>query len=117
MRKYNNEKTTIDGITFDSKLEAERFQQLTMLVKAEIIDNLKLQPEFQISQGWVNPETGEKIRSRFYKGDFMYRDIPLNRIVVEDTKGMETAEFRLKWDLVRSQYPEYEFRKVTKEMI
>lgn len=115
MTKYHAQKTEVNGITFDSKLESDRYQQLMLLVKAEIIDNLKLQPEFQISQGWVNPETGEKIRSRFYKGDFMYHDIPLNRVIVEDTKGMETAEFRLKWDLVRSQYPEYEFRKVTRE--
>jgi len=113
--KYGAKKTTVDGITFDSKLEAERFQQLRLLEKAGEITGLVLQPEFQILQGWVHPETGEKTKSRFYIGDFRYIDNATNKMVVEDTKGMETPEFRLKWDLVRSQYPQYEFRKITRE--
>jgi len=117
MTKYHARKTEVNGITFDSKLEADRFEQLLWLEKGGAIRDLKLQPEFQISQGWVNPETGEKIKSRFYKGDFMYCDLERERIIVEDTKGMETAEFRLKWDLVKSQYPQYEFRKVTRDMV
>lgn len=117
MRKYNNEKTTIDGITFDSKIESERYKQLMLLERAGEIQALRLQPEFQILQGWVDCETGEKTRSRFYVGDFMYIDKNAERIIVEDVKGMETAEFRLKWDLVRSQYPQYEFRKVTRNDI
>lgn len=117
MTKYNAKKTTVNGITFDSKLEAERFEQLLLLEKAGEIDDLKLQPEFQINQGWKHPETGEKIHSRFYVGDFQYHDLRSEKVVVEDVKGMETAEFRLKWDLVRSQYPGFEFRKVTKKEI
>ena len=30
-RKYHNKKTVIDGIKFDSKLEAERYAQLKMM--------------------------------------------------------------------------------------
>ena len=115
MTKYHAKKTQVNGITFDSKIEAERYQQLMLLQKAGEIQALHLQPEFQILRGWVDCETGEKIRSRFYVGDFMYIDKECTRIIVEDVKGMETAEFRLKWDLVKSMYPEYEFRKVTRE--
>lgn len=115
MTKYHAQKTTVDGITFDSRLEGERFQQLRLLEKADEITALVLQPEFQILRGFVNPDTGEKTRSRFYVGDFQYIDNATNKMVVEDTKGMETAEFRLKWDLVKSLYPQYEFRKVTRE--
>lgn len=114
MTKYNAQKTTVEGITFDSKLEAERFIQLRLLEKADEISALVLQPEFQILRGFVNPETGEKVKSRFYVGDFQYIDNATNKIVVEDTKGMETAEFRLKWSLVKSMYPQFEFRKVTR---
>ena len=115
MTKYHAKKTTIDGITFDSRLEAERFQQLRLLEQAGEINNLTLQPEFQIFIGRRDSKTGEKVKSRYYVGDFMYIDKTGHKVIVEDTKGVETPEFRLKWDLVKSQYPEYEFRKVTRE--
>ena len=117
MTKYNAKKTTVDGITFASRLEADRYVQLRLLEKAGEITALVLQPEFQILRGFINPDTGEKIRSRFYVGDFQYIENGTNKMVIEDTKGVETDVFRLKWDLVRSMYPQFEFRKVTKEMI
>lgn len=115
MTKYNARKTTIDGITFASRLEADRYVQLKLLEKAEEISDLKLQPEFQIFQGYIDPETGEHHKSRYYFGDFQYVDKQEHKVIVEDTKGIETDVFRLKWDLVRSQYPQYEFRKVTRD--
>ena len=115
MSKYRSKKTEVNGIVFSSRLEATRYQQLLMLEKAGEISDLWLQPEFQIFMGRINPETGEKQRSRFYIGDFAYIDNMDKRLIVEDTKGMETAEFRLKWELVRSQYPEYTFRIITKD--
>jgi hypothetical protein len=115
MTKYNAKRTVVNGITFASRLEAERYQQLMLLERADEISGLVLQPEFQILQGWIHPETGEKIKSRFYVGDFRYIDNATNKMVVEDTKGIETAEFRLKWSLVQSQYPQYEFRKLTRK--
>ena len=117
MTKYHAHKTEVNGITFSSKLEADRYEQLLWLEKAGEITDLKLQVEFQINQGWKHPETGEKIRSNHYVADFMYCDVKNNKIIVEDTKGMETSDFRLKWNLVRSQYPQYEFRKVTRDMV
>ena len=117
MSKYGAKKTVVNGITFASRLEAERYQQLMLLEKAGEIEGLVLQPEFQILRGWIHPETGEKIKSRFYVGDFQYLETGTQKLVVEDTKGMETAEFRLKWSMVRSMYPMYEFRKVTRDMV
>ena len=115
MTKYHAKKTEIDGITFASKIEGERYTQLRLLEQAGEISSLILQPEFQISRGFINPETGEKVKSRFYIADFMYVDNNDSRIIVEDVKGMETAEFRLKWSLVQSLYPQYTFRKVTRD--
>ena len=117
MTKYNAKKTVIDGITFASRLEGERFKQLKLLQQAGEIEGLSLQDEFQIARGWINPETGEKIKSAFYVADFTYFDNRTKRWIVEDTKGMETADFRLKWKLVQSQYRDYEFRKVTRDMV
>jgi len=115
MTKYNAKKTTVGNITFDSKLEAERFEQLRLLERAGEIVGLQLQVEFQILQGWKHPETGEKIKSRFYVADFVYIDNATNKMIAEDTKGMETVDFRLKWSMVKSLYPQYEFRKVTRD--
>lgn len=115
MTKYHAEKTEVDGILFASKLEAERYTQLKLLQQAGVIVHLKLQPEFQVSRGWVDMRSGEKHRSKFYVGDFLYFDCQLRRWVVEDTKGVETAAFRLKWDCVQSMYPEYDFRVLKRE--
>lgn len=114
MTKYRSRKTVINGITFASKLEAERYQQLRLLQKSGIIRDLVLQPEFQIFRGYVDPETGAKTRSRFYVADFQYTDVEAHKVIVEDTKGIETDVFRLKWDYVRSEYPQFEFRKLTR---
>jgi len=113
--KFQNQKTEVNGITFDSKLEADRFQQLKLMELAGEITNLRLQVEFQIFQGYINPDTGEKTKSSNYVGDFMYTDIHEHKVIVEDTKGIETPDFKLKWKLVQSQYPQYEFRKVTRD--
>ena len=110
--KYHSKRTTVNGIKFASKLEAERYQQLRLLSQTvpPLIKDLVLQPEFQIFRGYVDPETGEKVRSRFYVADFQYTDVEAHKVIVEDTKGIETDVFRLKWDYVRSEYPQYEFR-------
>ena len=117
MTKYHAHKTEVDGIVFDSKLEATRFKQLLLLEQAGEISDLHLQLQLQIFQGYVNPHTGEKTASSYYNADFSYVDCRNHKIVLEDTKGMETPEFRLKWKLAQSQYPEYEFRIVTKDMV
>ena len=139
-QKFGNKPTIVNGIKFQSRLEAERFQQLRLLEQAGEISGLMLQVEFQILRGWTNPgiiseygmdedgdilyhttetptKAGERIKSRFYVADFVYFDTRTKMWVIEDTKGMETADFRLKWDYMRSQYPQYEFRKVRREDI
>ena len=44
--KYKAVKTIVDGIKFDSKKEAKRFQDLKLLERACVIENLELQPRF-----------------------------------------------------------------------
>ena len=119
MNKYSNKKTIVEGIEFDSRLESVRFQQLRLMQKADppLISDLKLQVEFQIIQGWVNPDTGEKIKGSMYIADFVYCDLESHQMIVEDTKGIETENFKTKWKLVQSQYPQFVFRKVTRNDI
>ena len=54
MSKYNSRKTTVDGITFDSKKEARRYLVLKQMEQDGEIKNLRLQvpvelvPSFEI---------------------------------------------------------------------
>lgn len=46
--KYGNRKVALDGITFDSKKEAQRYTELKLLEKAGKITGLQLQREFEL---------------------------------------------------------------------
>jgi hypothetical protein len=95
MNKYHNRKTTIDGITFDSKKEAERYQYLKLLELAGEIHGLTLQPSYDlIAQG------GRKVGK--YRADFKYNRN--GRLIVEDVKSIatKTAVYRLKKKIVEA---------------
>ncbi len=46
--KMRNEKVTIDGITFDSKKEAARYQELKLMLRAGAITGFERQVEFEL---------------------------------------------------------------------
>jgi len=68
MNKYRNIKTTVDGIRFDSKREAERYSELKLLERAGIITDLKLQPKFEL----IPKHNGN--RALTYIADFSYTE-------------------------------------------
>lgn len=107
MSKYNNKKTIVDNIKFDSKSEANRYIELKMLEKARKISDLELQPKFILQEKYINNK-GEKIRAITYKADFCY--LEGNKIVVEDVKGVETKEFKIKRKLFENKYRDIDFR-------
>ena len=99
--KYKNKKTVVNGITFDSQKEAERFRQLLLMQQAGEIIGLRLQPEFTLQEAFTTAR-GERARAIKYRADFAY-----NRIVkvgaeirlepvVEDVKGYRTKDYELK---------------------
>ena len=95
--KYGNKKTVVDGIKFDSKWESQRYLYLKSLEKAGRIINLKLQPRFDLV---VN---GEKICA--YIADFEYDKENAHGAwehIIEDAKGVETPEFKLKKKLMKA---------------
>lgn len=100
MNKYYNVKTTIDGITFDSKKEAARFCELRLLERAKAISDLQLQPKFEIQPEYI--KNGKKVRAIYYIADFSYKEN--GRLVVEDVKGKRTKEYLLKKKLVEYRY-------------
>ena len=78
--KFGAIKTVIDGITFASKKEAERYRILSLLESQGRIDNLRLQPRIPLM---VN---GVKIGH--YVADFQYE--LAGKQVIEDVKSKAT---------------------------
>jgi hypothetical protein len=86
--KFGNIPTRIDNVTFHSKKEAHRYLQLKAMQEGGLISDLELQPAFNLC---VND-----VKVCRYIADFRYRDLALDRVVVEDVKGMRTKEYQIK---------------------
>lgn len=103
MSKYNSKKTVIDGQKFDSKKEANRYQELVLLEKAGVIKNLSRQVKFVLIPAQRDEATGKVIeRECSYKADFKYEED--GKTVVEDVKGFRTKEYIIKRKLLLYQY-------------
>lgn len=111
--KYRNQRTKVDGITFDSQKEARRFIELKFLLQAGRIRNLKLQPQFTIQEAYTTPE-GERVCAVRYVADFSY-DRPtypdqngyIHWVkVVEDvkSKATKTAQYEIKRKLMLERF-------------
>lgn len=110
--KYKNKKIFIDGITFDSQLEANRYCELKLLYKAGEISQLRLQPEFVLIPAFR--KNGKSYRKTVYRADFMYFDKKTGKYIVEDTKGFKTPEYRIKKKLFEYKHPDLTITEVTK---
>lgn len=120
--KYRNVKTTVNGITFDSAKEADRYTVLLDAQRKGYIYDLRLQRTFTLQEAYTTC-TGQRIRAIKYQADFTYRladgfyAIPINGdvekvvrwfqemqkpgvhpLVIEDVKsrGTKTKEYELK---------------------
>ena len=93
MSKYNNTKIRVDGRLFDSKAEAARWQELSLLERAGEITELERQVEYEL----IPKQKGE--RAVKYIADFRYVDHE-GKTVVEDTKGVRTPVYILKRKLL-----------------
>ena len=115
-RKYHNTKTVADGIKFDSKLEAERYEQLKILERAGVIRDLELQPEYELIPSFK--KNGKTWRKTVYKADFRYILCENDKTIIEDVKGsieVITDVFRLKQKLFEYRYPELTIKIVTRK--
>ena len=65
--KFNARKTVVDGITFDSKKEANRYRELKLLERAGKICCLRLQVPFELIPAQYE-ETGEVYKKGANKG-------------------------------------------------
>ena len=115
--KYNAKKVSVDGIEFDSKKEARRYQELLLLQKAGEIYMLERQKVYELLPAQREPDTvgkrGGVIKGKLleraveYVADFVYTDRN-GKTVVEDVKGFREggayAVFVLKRKLMLYRY-------------
>jgi len=95
-RKYKNKPQIVDGFRFDSQLEAKRYEELKLLKKADRIQYFLRRVRFDLPGGvqyecdfyviWGSPIRG------------------IERITVEDCKGVQTPEFIIKKKQLKALY-------------
>ena len=96
--KYGAKKVTVNGIAFDSKKEAKRYQELVLLERAGRIQGLRRQVKYElIPSQRIDGKVAE--RAVHYVADFVY-SFPDGSWVVEDTKGFKTKDYIIKRKLM-----------------
>lgn len=103
-------KVTIDGIKFDSKAEARRYQELCLLQAAGMIDNLTCHPQYLLLPAFQDNE-GNKIRAMHYTADFTY--LENGKVIVEDVKtdASRTQAYALRVKLFKYFHRDLYFRE------
>lgn len=106
--KYGNKKITVDGVTYDSQKELNRYTELRLMERYGKISNLQRQVKFMLIPAQYEPDTvgkrggvkrGKLIeRECSYVADFVYTED--GKQVVEDTKGFRTADYKIKRKLM-----------------
>lgn len=99
--KYHNKKVAIDGMTFDSRKEYNRWVELLWLQQEGLVRDLKRQVKYVLIP--VQKISGKVVeRECAYIADFVYFDVKKNTEVVEDTKSpaTRTKEYIIKRKLM-----------------
>lgn len=98
--KYHAKKTVVDGITFDSKREADRYLVLKSMEEDGDIEDLRRQVRYELVPAF--DVDGKHYRPVYYVADFVYREN--GHEVIEDVKGVVTDVYRLKRKLTAYRY-------------
>lgn len=108
--KFGNLKTVVDGITFDSRMEARYYEYINAHKTELDIKEIELQPAFVLQSNYK--KYGKTIRAIKYIADFKitYND---DRVEIIDVKGKQTADFKLKRKLFDFKYPDLPLKCVT----
>jgi hypothetical protein len=96
--KYGAVKVSVGGVKFDSKAEARRYGELVLLERAGKICDLRRQVTFALVPGVKFAGAARARGAIRYIADFVYIE-PAGQ-VIEDVKGIETPEFKLKRHLL-----------------
>lgn len=102
--KYGNKKVTVDGVEFDSKLEADYYLHLKQLHKDGVVESFEMQKQYVLLDAYVM--NGKKRQPVKFTPDFVvhYAD---GRIEVVDIKGSKFAvsrDFPLRKKMFEQRY-------------
>lgn len=116
-RKYNNRKTVVDGITFDSQDEANRYLELKLLKRVGAVTDLQLQKKYLLIPAQYESfarygKRGQRLKDGVrciekecaYFADFVYTDTQTGKQIVEDVKGYRTEDYIIKRKLMLRLY-------------
>lgn len=98
--KYHAKKTTVDGITFDSRRESDRYLVLKGMEEDGAIEDLRRQVRYELVPAF--DVDGRHYQPVFYVADFVY--VEDGKEVVEDVKGVRTDVYKLKSKLFARRY-------------
>jgi hypothetical protein len=111
INKYRAIKTCVNGIGFDSRKEARRYQELLLLERAGVIQNLQRQEKYVLIPAQYESyerygkkgqelKPGQRLVEKecSYLADFVYEEN--GKKVVEDTKGVKTKDYIIKRKLM-----------------
>ena len=90
-RKYGNRKVKIDGYTFDSAKEGNRYMELKFLLAAGEIKDLEMQKPYELQPAFRDAN-GKMQRPIYYRADFVYTDVKTGETVIEDVKSEATRK-------------------------
>lgn len=110
MNKYHATRCSQGGVTFDSRAERARWNELLLLQMGNAIQYLRVHPRYTVWTAIAPDGKREKID---YVPDFEYQED--GRLIVEDVKGgraTQTAVFRMKAKMFRCSFPDIELRIV-----
>lgn len=100
--KFHAVRCELDGFTFDSKAERDRYALLALAQRAGTISHLSVHRKFPITL------SGKLVG--YYEADFDYRHG--GNFIVEDVKGHRTALYMFKKKCFAAQYPHALFKEV-----
>lgn len=103
-------KKEVDGILFDSTMEANYYIYLKEEQEKGNVIDIILQPEYPLLESYK--KYGRTIRGMKYISDFLvtYKD---GTQIVIDVKGKETDDFKIKRKLFDYKYPDLTLKLVT----
>ena len=111
--KYNNKKTVVDNIVFDSKNESLYYEALKDLKEKGSIKDFELQPKYLLQEAFV--KNGKKYRAINYIADFRVINNDDSSYII-DIKGMLTTEFKIKMKLFNYKYPDIELKLISRSL-
>ena len=109
--KYGANKKVINGITFDSQMEAEYYMYLLQEKAKGVVVDIELQPTLQILPKFKYQSQNR--RKMDYNLDFKVTYIS-GLVEYIDVKGMATTDAKMKRKLVEYMYPDKNIKWISK---